>query len=335
MPLPDFHVSEPFTLGIELEMQVVNPPGYDLSQDSSMLIDTVKNQITAGEVKHDITESMLELATDVCRDINQAAGQFSAMQKVVLQAAADHHLEICGGGTHPFQKWQRQEVCDNERYQRTLENFGYLIQQATVFGQHVHVGCASGDDAIYLLHGLSRFVPHFIALSAASPYMQGTDTRVAKSAADNYVFNERKMLDASHVVVFCAKTAMDDAWLKLVVDQEDADGRFATPEAKAANDKGRKFFADMHRKDLHDDAEWMAKQVYLNVGNFLLGVAALGLDAVPIEGFDAAILDEEFGLKEKGYTSLVVVPVGHHSVEDFNATLPKSRLPQNITLTEV
>ena len=120
MPLPDFHVSEPFTLGIELEMQVVNPPGYDLSQDSSMLIDAVKNKITAGEVKHDITESMLELATDVCRDINQAAGQFSAMQKVVLQAATDHHLEICGGGTHPFQKWQRQEVCDNERYQRTL-----------------------------------------------------------------------------------------------------------------------------------------------------------------------------------------------------------------------
>ena len=109
MPLPDFHVSEPFTLGIELEMQVVNPPGYDLSQDSSMLIDAVKNKITAGEVKHDITESMLELATDVCRDINQAAGQFSAMQKVVLQAATDHHLEICGGGTHPFQKWQRQE----------------------------------------------------------------------------------------------------------------------------------------------------------------------------------------------------------------------------------
>lgn len=128
---------------------------------------------------------------------------------------------------------------------------------------------------------------------------------------------------ASDAASFC--TGVD-----LVVD-----GRFATPEAKAANDKGRKFFADMHRKDLHDDAEWMAKQVYLNVGNFLLGVAALGLDAVPIEGFDAAILDEEFGLKEKGYTSLVVVPVGHHSVEDFNATLPKSRLPQNITLTEV
>ncbi|EKR5680049.1 oxygen-insensitive NAD(P)H nitroreductase [Salmonella enterica] len=171
---------------------------------------------------------------------------------------------------------------------------------------------------------------HFIVASTE----EGKE-RVAKSAAANYVFNERKMLDASHVVVFCAKTAMDDAWLERVVDQEEADGRFATPEAKAANDKGRRFFADMHRVSLRDDHQWMAKQVYLNVGNFLLGVAAMGLDAVPIEGFDADVLDAEFGLKEKGYTSLVVVPVGHHSVEDFNAGLPKSRLPLETTLTEV
>lgn len=106
-------------------------------------------------------------------------------------------------------------------------------------------------------------------------------------------------------------------------------------DAKAANHKGRTFFADMHRKELKDDDQWMAKQVYLNVGNFLLGVAAMGLDAVPIEGVDFAILDEEFDLKAQGYTSLVVVPVGHHSVEDFNASLPKSRLPQSTTITEI
>ena len=159
--------------------------------------------------------------------------------------------------------------------------------------------------------------------------------RAAKAASGTYVFNERKILDPPHVVVFCAKTAMDDAWLERVVDQEEADGRFATPEAKAANHKGRVFFADMHRKDLHDDNHWMAKQVYLNVGNFLLGVAAMGLDAVPVEGFDAAILDAEFDLTAQGFTSVVIVPVGHHSVEDFNATLPKSRLPQATTITEI
>ncbi len=171
---------------------------------------------------------------------------------------------------------------------------------------------------------------HFIVAST-----EEGKARVAKSAAGNDTFNERKMLDASHVVVFCAKTAMDDAWLERVVDQEEADGRFATPEAKAANDKGRRLFADMHRVSLKDDHQWMARQVYLNVGIFLLGVAAMGLDAVPIEGFDAEVLDAEFGLKEKGYISLVVVPVGHHSIEDFNAGLPKSRLPLETTLTEV
>lgn len=159
--------------------------------------------------------------------------------------------------------------------------------------------------------------------------------RVAKSTAGGYVFNERKMLDASHVVVFCAKTAIDDAWLEKVVDQEEADGRFANPEAKAANHKGRTFFADLHRKEYHDDDQWAARQTYLNVGNFLLAMGAMGLDAVPIEGFDAAVLDAEFGLKDKGFTSLVVVPVGYHSEEDFNKKLPKSRLPEETVITEI
>ena len=94
MPLPDFHRSAPFTLGIELELQVVNPPGYDLSQDSSRLIDDVKSGLSVGEAKHDITESMLEIATGICRDIHQAATQLGTIQQAVLRAAARHHLHI-------------------------------------------------------------------------------------------------------------------------------------------------------------------------------------------------------------------------------------------------
>ena len=104
------------------------------------------------------------------------------MQQSILRAAAEHHIQICGGGTHPFQKWQRQEVCDDERYNVTLERFGYLILQATVFGQHVHVGCRTGDDAIYLLHGLSRFVPHFIARRRITVYAgHGHEVRLIAS----------------------------------------------------------------------------------------------------------------------------------------------------------
>ncbi len=181
MPLTPFTASDPYTLGIEVELQIVTPPGWDLSQDSTTLINEISGQINSGEVKHDITESMLEIATGVCKDIHQASSQFSALQQAILAAASRHHLAICGGGTHPYQKWQRQEICKSERYTRTLESFGYLMQQATVFGQHVHIGCRNGDDAVYLMHGLSRFVPHVIALCASSPWIQGTDTQFASS----------------------------------------------------------------------------------------------------------------------------------------------------------
>lgn len=158
---------------------------------------------------------------------------------------------------------------------------------------------------------------------------------MAKAASGTYVFNERKILDASQ----CGGVLRENRDGRRLAAARGGSGRgrwpFRHPD-RFANHKGRTFFADMHRKELKDDDQWMAKQVYLNVGNFLLGVAAMGLDAVPIEGVDFAILDEEeFDLKAQGHTSLVVVPVGHHSVEDFNATLPKSRLPQSTTITEI
>jgi nitroreductase / dihydropteridine reductase len=93
-------------------------------------------------------------------------------------------------------------------------------------------------------------------------------------------------------------------------------------------------FINMHKHALKDVQHWMDKQVYLNVGQFLLGAATLGIDATPMEGIEVKVLDEEFDLRERGYTSLVVVTLGYRSAEDFNANLPKSRLPFSEILTE-
>jgi len=92
-----------------------------------------------------------------------------------------------GGGTHPFQQWHEQRIYDRPRFRELSELYGYLSKQFTIFGQHVHVGCEDGDQALWLLHALSRYVPHFIALSAASPYVQGHDTGF-DSARLNSVF---------------------------------------------------------------------------------------------------------------------------------------------------
>lgn len=153
--------------------------------------------------------------------------------------------------------------------------------------------------------------------------------RVAKSMHDFYSFNADKALSASAVVVFATRVVITEEYLQHVLEVEDVDGRFTSPEFKAQMHGGRSAFFGFHQYDYKDAIHWAEKQVYLNLGNFLLGVAAMGLDALPMEGCDMKVLDAEFGLREKGFTASFAVAVGTHLEGDFNAHLPKSRLPQS------
>jgi len=105
----------------------------------------------------------------------------------LVKAGDQLNVAICGGGTHVFQHWAEQAISDKPRYLQLSQLYGYLAKQFTVFGQHVHIGCASANDALFLLHALGRYLPHFIALSASSPYIQGEDTQF-DSARLNSVF---------------------------------------------------------------------------------------------------------------------------------------------------
>jgi carboxylate-amine ligase len=107
--------------------------------------------------------------------------ELMAIRDTVLAQARRRNLAISGGGAHPFQHWSEQRIFPKERFFHLHEMYGYLAKQFTVFGQHVHVGCPSGDDAVYLVHMMTRYVPHFIALSASSPYYQGEDTSFQSS----------------------------------------------------------------------------------------------------------------------------------------------------------
>ncbi len=172
---------------------------------------------------------------------------------------------------------------------------------------------------------------HFIIASS-----DAGKARIAKATeAQAYSANHLKILNASHVVVFCARTTLDEAHIAAITDQENRDGRFQNPEGKAAQFKSRSFYANLHRFDFRDTQHWMEKQVYLALGTLLLGAATLAIDATPIEGFDSRILNEELGLREKGLTSVVIAALGYRSNEDFNAKLPKSRLPVETIISEI
>ena len=151
--------------------------------------------------------------------------------------------------------------------------------------------------------------------------------RIARAATSTYAYNEPKIRNASHVVLFCAHTELSDTHLATILEQEDKDGRFSSAEAKAGQNTSRSFYANLHRYNKKDARHWMEKQVYLALGTLLLGAATLEIDACPIEGFDPAIIDEEFNLRAKGLSSVVIACLGYRSADDFNAKQPKSRLP--------
>lgn len=192
-------------------------------------------------------------------------------------------------------------------------------------------------DSLQEVKELLRFSPssvnsqpwHFFLVGSK----QGKDS-VARSTAGPFEFNTSKVLEASHVVVCCRRTQMDKEYLSKLIRAEEDANLFEKPEMKAYVEKLRAGYVEglMAGNQLES---WMAKQVYLNVGMLLMGLATLGIDAVPVEGFDPKILDAELKLSDKNLSSVLLVPIGYRSSEDQNATRPKARLGESDVITEL
>ena len=176
MSLEAFASSRALTLGVELELQIVNTHDYDLAPASGDLLRLLKGKKIPGEIKPEMTSSMIEMCTGICDDYEQTLAQLREMRDLLTQCARKLDVRLCGGGTHPFQDWSRRRIFNAPRFHQLSELYGYLSKQFTIFGQHVHIGCPGPDQALVLMHGLGRFVPHMIALAASSPFVQGTDT---------------------------------------------------------------------------------------------------------------------------------------------------------------
>ncbi len=175
-PIGDFKQSEPLTLGVELELQLVSRRDFDLTRGATDLLGTMDYDERFGEIKLEITESMIEVSTLPQARIAGIAADLAGLRDTLVHHCVQNNIKVVGGGTHPFHRWAERRICPGERFDQLYQRYGYLAKQFTVFGQHVHVGCTSADDAIWLTQALAPHVPAFIALSASSPYVDGVDT---------------------------------------------------------------------------------------------------------------------------------------------------------------
>ncbi len=171
-----FKSSSLVSLGVELEFQIIDPHSFGLIPRAKDLMRTIKQGPYQKRIKPEITQGMIEINSSVHHSPSILLDELIDIRTFLLNIADQIKINFCGGGTHPFQKWTSLKIFPTSRFKNLSRQYRYLSKRSTVFGQHIHIGCRNSDDAIYLTHALARYVPHFIAISASSPFYQGVDT---------------------------------------------------------------------------------------------------------------------------------------------------------------
>jgi carboxylate-amine ligase len=180
----DFHSSERSSLGIEMELELVEVDTRELHSAATEILADAGRGYEGGEhpkAKHELFESTIEIITGVCSTVAEARADLEATLAELQPHLARRDLAFMCSGTHPFSDWAKQQISPNPRYERLVEEVQWVGRRLQIFGIHVHVGVRSAEKAIAIANALSAYIPHFLALSASSPYWMGQDTGLASS----------------------------------------------------------------------------------------------------------------------------------------------------------
>jgi carboxylate-amine ligase len=167
--------SHTFTLGIEEEFAIVDPVTRELRSHIQEILEDGKVTLKE-QIKPEMHQSVVELGTEICRDIADARKHVTELRSRLAALAGRSHLKIASVGTHPFSHWRDQLITEGERYKEIVRDMQLLARANLIFGLHVHVGIPNRESAIHVMNQARYFLPHIYALSANSPFWVGHDT---------------------------------------------------------------------------------------------------------------------------------------------------------------
>jgi glutamate---cysteine ligase / carboxylate-amine ligase len=180
MPRVEHRFTGPsYTLGIEEELMILDAETLELSNAIETMLESVPE--TTGDVKPELMESVLEIATTPCKDTREAGEQLRALRRQVSQTASELGLAIGSAGTHPFALWEEQRIVARPRYRDLIAALRFVARQELIFGVHVHVGMDDPDKAIFVTNGMRVHMPLLLALSANSPFWRADATGLVSS----------------------------------------------------------------------------------------------------------------------------------------------------------
>ncbi|GHO87593.1 oxygen-insensitive NAD(P)H nitroreductase [Dictyobacter formicarum] len=193
------------------------------------------------------------------------------------------------------------------------------------------------QETIDTLLEFLRFSPSSVNVQPWHFFVASTQEgkeRIAKEMRPEQAVNAVKVENASHVIVFCTRMSLPTGYMDIMLDKEERDGWFKSASAKKHWGDSASDWVSLHEYDYKDLQHWMEKQTYMALGMLLIAAAEFGIDVSPLEGFDPRRLDAELGLREKGFTSSVLLPLGYRDFEKDHAVhTPKSRLSKEELFT--
>ena len=179
-----FTSSERPTIGVEWELQLVDHKTRHLRQEANKLL-TALPDLSSGSahppLRHELMQSQIEVVTGICETVEEAKGDLSRTISRMREVLDPWGTTLTCSGTHPVDDWRDQELSPGERYVELVDQMQWLARRILTCGVHVHVGVRDREKAVPIVNALSRYLPHFLALSASSPYWTGGDTGLASA----------------------------------------------------------------------------------------------------------------------------------------------------------
>ncbi len=164
-----------FTLGVEEEFQIIDPETRELRSHVQELLEEGK-RVLKERVKPEMHQSVIELGTGICKDIQEVRRDVGEMRAEIIALATRTGMRVAAAGTHPFSNWADQKIFPDPRYDKVVEEMQLLARANLIFGLHVHVGIADRALAIQIMNEALYFLPHLLALSTNSPFWLGRDS---------------------------------------------------------------------------------------------------------------------------------------------------------------
>lgn len=163
------------TLGIEEEYMVIDPQTRELRSHEQKIVEHA-HKVIKDKVKAEMHQAVVEVGTQICRNIEEAYDDVVLLRKTISQIAGDLGFTVGASGTHPFSKWEMQLITDHPRYFELVNEMQDAARSNLIFGLHVHVGMQNREMALHIANSVRYFLPHIFALSTNSPFWEGRNT---------------------------------------------------------------------------------------------------------------------------------------------------------------